>query len=104
MFHEILAQTNWEGVGVAVSMVLATATAGYVVNGQARAKRQRKADANDRENAAVVLKETCDAKHGDLNKLLEARKDYFDARFADLKTTVETGFIRIEKSLNGHKV
>lgn len=103
MFHEILAQTNWEGVGVAVSMVLATATAGYVIQDKSKTKKRQASDAAEQTRADVVIKELCDSKHEALERLLEARKSYFDTRFGDLKETVETGFDRIEKSLNGRK-
>jgi len=103
MFQEILAQTNWEGVGVAVSMVLATATAGYVVKDRAKTKRQRTSEDAERGILAVDFKERCDDKHAALDRLMDERQGAMEHRFDDLKCVVEKGFDRIEKSLNGHK-
>ena len=100
---DVLAQVNWEGVGVCISIVLATGLTGVMVRDKAKAKRQRATDVSDRDNAAVVLKDACDERHLALGKLMDERKEYLEHRFDDLKVTVEAGFVRIEKALNGRK-
>jgi len=97
---DVLAQINWEGIGVCLSMILATGLTGVMVRDKAKAKRQRANDINDRDTTALMLKDDCNQRHESLDRLLTERHKGLETRIDDLRTTVEGGFDRIQKSLD----